>query len=122
MALKAVNLALRFILELCALAALVYWGFHTSQTTLIKLLLGIGLPLLAAFAWGTFRVPNDPGKAPVVVPGKLRLLLELAFWVAAVASLAASGQVRLAWIFGLAVVLNNALMPERLRRLWRFTL
>jgi len=116
------NLALRFILELCALAALVYWGFHASENTWIQIMLGIGVPLLAAIAWGTFRVPDDPGKAPVVVPGKVRLLLELAFWSAAVLGLAAAGQATLAWVFALAVVVNNALMPERLLRLWRFTL
>lgn len=120
--LKNTNLALRFILELCALAAFVYWGFYTAQSTVLKLILGIGAPLVAATAWGTFRVPDDPGKAPVAVPGKLRLLLELVFWGAAVAGLAGAGQVTLAWVFGLLVVINNALMPERLARLWRFTL
>jgi hypothetical protein len=122
MALRTANLALRFVLELCALAALVYWGFHASQAALVKVALGIGLPFLAAAAWGTFRVPDDPGRAPVAVPGKVRLLLELAFWGCATAALAAAGQVTLAWIFGVAVALNNALMPERLRRLWRFRL
>jgi hypothetical protein len=119
---KLLNLALRFLLELCALAALVYWGFHSAQGALLKVILGIGVPLLAATAWGTFRVPDDPGKAPVAVPGKVRLLLELVFWSAAVAGLAGAGQVTLAWVFGLLVVVNNALMPERLLRLWRFTL
>jgi hypothetical protein len=28
---KSVNLALRFLLELCALAALAYWGFQTGK-------------------------------------------------------------------------------------------
>jgi hypothetical protein len=36
-------------------------------------LLGIGLPLLAMALWGTFRVPGDPGDAPVAA----RLALEL---------------------------------------------
>ena len=29
---KAINLGVRFLLELCALAALGYWGFVTGQT------------------------------------------------------------------------------------------
>jgi phenylalanyl-tRNA synthetase beta chain len=46
--LKGANLVLRFLLELCALAALCYWGFKTGSVTLSKVGLGIGAPLLAA--------------------------------------------------------------------------
>ena len=35
---KAANLALRFILELCALGALAYWGFHNGQGLALKIL------------------------------------------------------------------------------------
>ena len=34
--LKGAKLALAFLLELCALAALGYWGFHTGRGTLAK--------------------------------------------------------------------------------------
>ena len=112
--LKYANLALRFILELCALAALSYWGFRTGGGGLLKAVLGIGLPVLVAFAWGTFRVPNDPGKAPVAVPGTLRLLLELAVFGGAVAGLAAAGRPSIAWAFGLVVLVNYALLYDRL--------
>jgi hypothetical protein len=63
-----INLALRFVLELVALFAIGYWGW-TQHTGVWQPLLGIGLPLLAAAAWGTFRVPDDPGKPLVTVPG-----------------------------------------------------
>jgi hypothetical protein len=63
---EMVNLAAHFLLELCGLGALIYWGFQTGEG-LMKIVLGMVLPLLAAVAWGTFRVPNDPGKAPVLV-------------------------------------------------------
>jgi hypothetical protein len=117
--LKYANLALHFSLELCAMAALSFWGFQTGGGWLTKSLLGIGIPLLAAFAWGTFRVPDDPGKAPVPVPGPLRLLLELAVFSLATAGLAAAGRPSLAWALGLAVLIDYALMYDRLVRLWR---
>ncbi len=117
--LKYANLALHFLLELCALAALSFWGFQAGGGWLVKILLGIGMPLLVAFAWGTFRVPNDPGRAPVPVPGPLRLLLELVFFGSATAGLVAAGRTTLAWVFGLAVVVNYALMCDRLVWLWR---
>jgi hypothetical protein len=116
---KYANLALRFILELCALAAIAYWGFQTGSGWLVKAVLGIGIPLIVAFAWGTFRVPNDPGKAPVPVPGWLRLLLELAVFWGAAASLAAAGRPSLAWALGLVVLVNYALLYDRLAWLWR---
>ena len=49
---KSVNLALRFLLELCALGALGYWGFKTGSTTSSKIGLGLGVPLVAAVVWG----------------------------------------------------------------------
>jgi hypothetical protein len=114
MVLKYTNLAFHFILELCALAAVVYWGFKTGDGLLLKILLGIGIPVLIAAAWGTFRVPNDPGSAPVVIPGALRLALELAVMGIATWSLAAAGQGTLAWVFGLAVIINYGLMYDRI--------
>ena len=117
--LKYANLALRFILELCALVAISYWGFKTGSGWLVKTALGVGIPLLVAFAWGTFRVPNDPGKAPVPVPGPVRLLLELAVFGLAVAGLAAAGRTSLAWALGLVVLINYALLYDRLVRLLR---
>lgn len=82
------NLALRFLLELAALAAYAYWGW-AAQEGGWRYFLGIGLPLLAAVLWGTLRVPNDPGRAPVPVFGPARLLLETVFFAGAVTLLAA---------------------------------
>ncbi len=51
---KGVNLALRFLLELCALGALDYWGFETGGGAVAKILLGIGTPLVAAVNYANF--------------------------------------------------------------------
>ncbi|MCI0714312.1 MAG: YrdB family protein, partial [Chloroflexi bacterium] len=69
------NLALRFFLELAALYAMGYWAW-TQNEGLLRIVLTIGLPLVAAAMWGVFRVPGDPKDAPVAIPGWLRLVLE----------------------------------------------
>ena len=41
---KGLNLLVRFLLELCMLAAIGYWGFKTGSGWVMKVILGIGLP------------------------------------------------------------------------------
>ena len=71
--LKGANLLLAFLLELCAPGAYAYWGFKTGSGTIAKIGLGIGAPLVAAVAWGTFVSPQ----APVQLPGLLVLVLQV---------------------------------------------
>jgi Protein of unknown function (DUF2568) len=111
------GLVLHFLLELCALAAFVSWGFHTGNGWFMKTLLGVGVPLVVAIAWGVFRVPNDPGKAPVPVPGLVRLVFELLVFIFAIVGLAATGYTTLALALGGAVIIDYALMHERIARL-----
>jgi len=115
--LKTVGLGLHFFLELAALGALATWGFQTHTIWWQKLIFGIGLPLLAAAAWGIFRVPNDPGKATVEIPGWLRLLLEFSVMIGAALALYASGHTMLMWAFGAAVVVDYLIMADRVLRL-----
>lgn len=49
----------------------------------MRFFLALGIPGVAAVLWATFRVPNDPGRAPVPVPGIVCLALELALSLAA---------------------------------------
>jgi Protein of unknown function (DUF2568) len=97
---------LRFLLELCAPAALGYWGFKVGRGPIAKIGLGIGAPLLAAEVWATCVAPGAP--VPLSVP--LRLVLELAIFGLAAAALYAAGRPTLAWALGLAYVINRALM------------
>ncbi len=85
---KGANLALRFLLELCALGALGCWGFKTRNGTLTKIVLGVGVPLVAAVVWGTFVSPQ----APVGLLGLLVLVLQVLVFGSAAAGLVASGQ------------------------------
>lgn len=54
----AVNLGLRFVLELCLLGALGYWGFQLDRGVLLRIVAGLGAPLLAATVWGLFVAPK----------------------------------------------------------------
>jgi hypothetical protein len=103
---KSANLALRFLLELCALAALGYWGFKIGKEPIAKIGLGIGAPLLAAVVWGTFVSPG----APVPLPVSLHLVLEVAIFGLAALALYAAGRPALAWALGLTFVINRTLM------------
>jgi hypothetical protein len=74
-----INLILRFLLEIAILFSLGYWGW-TQQQGVLRYVLAIGLPIIAAVIWGTVRVPGDAshsGTARVPVPGTLRLIIRL---------------------------------------------
>lgn len=115
--LRVINLGIHFLLELCALGSVVYWGFSTGGGWGMKLVLGLLLPTLLAVIWGVFRVPNDPGPAPVAVSGTVRIVIEFGVFAFATWCLAAAGKPALAWAFGAIAVVNYALMYERLLRI-----
>ena len=103
---KAINLGLRFLLELCMLGALGYWGFTTGRGTLAAWGLGIGAPLAAAVIWGVFLAPNSSMR----LQGPPQLILELLIFGVAVAALFLAGRPTLAWVIALVVVINRVLM------------
>ena len=111
-----INLVFRFFLEMAGLLTYGYWGWHATSGPL-RFLLALGLPLVAAVIWGTFNVPDDrsrSGKAPIPVPGILRLLLEIGFFSLAVFLLIDSGNETLGWIFAGAVLIHYALSYDRI--------
>jgi hypothetical protein len=105
-AIKYANLGLAFLLELCVLAALAFWGIHTGESTLAKIALGVGTPLVAAILWGIFASP----RAPMLVPLPWHRLLEVAFFGAGVLALFLAGQPLLAIIFLVLLVVNYAFL------------
>ncbi len=108
--LKLLNLVLRFLLEICILIALGYWGFNSSDETLPRIAAGIGAPLLAAINWGIFVAPASRRR----LRDPLRLLVEIVIFAAAVLALAAAGQLTLALIFAVVTAINISLV-----RLWK---
>jgi hypothetical protein len=103
---KGANLALRFLLELCALGALGYWGFKTGNATIAKIALGVAAPLVAAVVWGTFVSP----RAPVELPGALVVVLQASVFGPTAGGLAATGHRTLALVFVVVVAINAVLM------------
>jgi hypothetical protein len=112
------NHALRFFLEIAAMFAMAIWGW-TTFSGMAGVVVAIGLPALAAAAWAIFRVPNDPGPAPVVVPGIVRLGLEALFFGGAVVLLYLAGQELAAIVLGLLVVVHYVIGRRRVVRLLR---
>lgn len=111
-----VNLALRFLLELAALASLGIWGWSQTEGN-IKYLLAVGVPILAAAVWGTFAVPDDPsrsGKAPVPVPGILRLFIELLIFGSGIWALFDLGIARGGWILCSLVLIHYIVSYDRI--------
>jgi Protein of unknown function (DUF2568) len=104
--LKNANLALAFLLELGVLAALGFWGFSTGSETVAKVVLGIGLPLVAIVVWGLFGSP----KAMWHLNGLWRLLLQIVFFGSAAVALFSAGQRVLGSVFALLFVLNTTLL------------
>ena len=108
-----VNLVLRFFLELAALYFIGRWGWMHFDGGM-RTLLALGLPLLAAVIWGTFRVPGDGGAPRVRVPGILRLVIEAVFFGFATWSLFDSGSNALAWMFGGITLLHYIISYDRI--------
>jgi hypothetical protein len=111
------NLALRFILEITALFVMGYWGWGTG-TGIFRILLTVGVPVLAAALWGTFAVPDDPsrsGRAPVPVPGIIRLVLEWFFFGIASWMLLDLGERTLGLTLATIVFIHYAVSYERIR-------
>jgi len=109
-----INLALRFFLELAALLILGIWGWRAGEGWM-RFFLALGIPSVAAVLWAIFRVPNDPGRAPIPVPGILRLALELTYFGFATWALYDMGATTLSWIFGFMVILQYVTSFERIR-------
>ena len=122
MAYHPLNLALRFVLELAALAAFASFGWQLADGVAFQWLGAITLPVVAAALWGVFAVPGDPsrsGGAPVPVPGWFRLTLEVGFFSAAALAIHAANTPTLAVAFAAVTALHYAASGRRIR--WLLT-
>jgi hypothetical protein len=98
------NLALRFLLELGALAAVAWAGWRAGDGALRPLLAAAAVALVAV-AWALFVSPQ----ASFDVADPARLAIELGVWTAAGSALASTGNRRLAVAFVAIAVASEAL-------------
>ena len=100
---NVVWLTTAFLSELAALAALAFWGWTTGSGW-VRVLLAVGVPLVAAVLWGLFAAPRAAFDVPV-----LALAVKLAVYGSAVAGLAVTGHPRLAIALALAAAAGSFL-------------
>jgi hypothetical protein len=105
-ALRASNLALRFVLELGALAALAYWGATIASARAVRIVLAIVLPVIMAVVWGLFISPK--ARIPTGVAG--RAGLGLIMFRVATAALWRRGYPMLAGTYGSLAVASSILI------------
>jgi hypothetical protein len=101
---RPLNLALKFVLELAALAAFGYWGASVADGA-TAVLVAIGLPVAVAVLWGTFAAPRARRRLPL----RMRAPFELGVFALAALALWAAGSPTLALAFA-AVAAVNALL------------
>ena len=104
--LQVINLGIRFLLELCLLAALGYWGFRLDHGWLIRIAAGLGAPLLAAVVWGTFVAP----KAARLLADPWRFGLEIGLFGLGAGALYLAERPFLAAILFISFLINRILM------------
>jgi len=112
-ALKDANLAVKFVLELIAIAAFAYWGSQLPGV-LVAVLVGVAAPAAAVALWGVFCAPTSARRLPT----RLRVPFELGVFALAGGALVAAGRTGIAAGFG-AVVIVNAVLLVRLGQLER---
>lgn len=103
---KIMNLLVRFLLELSALAAFAFWGARTGGTMAARVGLALVTPLAFAALWVFFASPASSLR----LEDPLRLLFELTVFGLAVAAVAMAGKPVLATVYATAAVLNIVLM------------
>ena len=107
---KSANLALSFLLELCMLAALGYWGYKTGDGGFLQIALWIGAPLLVAIVWGILLAPASSRR----LREPFHTLLEWVIFGLAFLALYATGQTVLTGIFVAIYAVNFIL-----RSIWK---
>lgn len=92
------NLALKFLLELAALASFTIWGAE-SESGALAVAHAIIAPLIVALLWGRLAAPRSRHR----LPRATRIPFELTVFALAVVALAVSDHV--AWALGLGIVM-----------------
>jgi hypothetical protein len=112
---RAANLALRFLLELCLLAALGYWAFGAAGGGLGGALLAAAVALAVCLVWGLFVSPKARFQLGLVgwlvAQGGLFVLGAAALWSAGQTVLGVS--LLVVFLLNLAVLYRLGEVPSR---------
>lgn len=113
---RAANLAIRFVLELCLLAAFGYWGAGATDGRVANILLTIAAPLAVCVVWGLFVAPRAARPLPAVPWVAVQLVL---FGLGS-AALGSRGAQALGVLLFVAAVINLSILvtlgePQRSR-------
>ncbi|MFF4773601.1 YrdB family protein [Microtetraspora fusca] len=100
------NLALMFFLELGVLVSVGYWGFTLAAPLAVRILAGLGAPVVFATLWGLFAAANG---ARFKLHGLARAAFEIAWFGGGAAALVASGLVTGGTVFAILYVVNGVL-------------
>ncbi|HVI05169.1 MAG TPA: DUF2568 domain-containing protein [Sphingomicrobium sp.] len=102
---RVVNLLVRFLLELAALAALVFAGSRAAEHS-VAIVLAIAAPGCLAVLWSLFAAH----KARYVLPRLKKAIVGLLLLEASAVALAVAGRPALAAVFALLILANAALL------------
>lgn len=101
---RELNLAVRFLLELCVLTAFAYWGWANGSGGW-RWVLTVLLPLAGATVWGRWVAP----KASRRLSDPARLGVEIVIFSLAAAALVGAGRPELGLILAAALMVNTSL-------------
>jgi hypothetical protein len=103
---QSANLAVRFALELCALAALAYWGWHVSDVLVVRLLTALAAAAVGALVWGIWVAPKSKRR----LPDPWRLIPEALVFGSAALAMVAVGNPLLGAALAALAILNRVLL------------
>jgi Protein of unknown function (DUF2568) len=104
-AMRAANLALKFLVELAAFAAFAVWGAAAGDG-IWSVVLGIAAPAVAIVLWAIFAAPKSERR----LGGAARVPFELGVFGLAAVGLAVADHVTLAIVFAVVAAVNAALL------------
>jgi hypothetical protein len=104
-AIRDANLAVKFALELVAIAAFAWWG-ASLDGVFVGVVVGIAAPAAAVVLWGRFAAPRSKHRLRT----RWRVPFELGVFALAAAAIVAVGSTAVAIVFTAAVIINAALL------------
>ena len=105
-AVHPINLTVAFLLELAVLLAVGYWGFTLSNTAALRIVVGIGAPMLMTVLWGLFAAP----RASMPLSGAAGAAFQISWFGVGALTLALAGRATLAITLAAVYLLNSALL------------